>query len=53
MTDEWMNDARKIPRDFMGFIRKIVVRAIEEKGYSPEVVADMVGISRTAIYCSN
>jgi len=50
MSEEWLKDARKIPDDTMDHIRKIAVRAIIEKDYSPEVIADVFGISRTAIY---
>jgi transposase len=45
-----MNDARKIPNEPMGYLRKLVVRAIEEKAYSPELLADICGISRSSIY---
>lgn len=31
MKAEWMSDARKIPGEVMNFIRRIAVRAIEEK----------------------
>jgi transposase len=50
MTEEWMNDARKIPNEPMGYLRKLVVRAIAEKAYSPELLADIFGISRSSIY---
>lgn len=50
MKEEWLTDARKIPDEVMSYIRKISVRAIEEKEYSPELIADVLGISRTAIY---
>lgn len=50
MTEEWMDDARKIPDDAMGYIRKIAVRAIIEGGYSPEDIAVIFEVSRTAIY---
>jgi len=50
MAEEWLNDARKIPDDVMNFIRKIAVRAINEFKLSPELVAQVFGISRTAIY---
>jgi len=48
--EEWMDDARKIPDIVMDYLRKIAVRAVEEKGSSPEVVADIFGVSRSAIY---
>lgn len=50
MNLEWMDDARKIPDEVMDFIRKIAVRAINEKDFSPESIAEIFGISRTAIY---
>ena len=50
MAEEWMNDARKIPNEPMGYLRKLVVRAIAEKAYSPELLADIFGISRSSIY---
>ena len=50
MNAEWMFDARKIPDEVMNYLRRIAVRAMEEKGYSPELVADFLGIDRTSIY---
>lgn len=50
MSDEWFTDARKIPDEVMSYLRKIAVRAIEDKNDSPEVIGDALGISRTAIY---
>ncbi len=50
MSNEWLRDARKIPDEVMSYLRKIAVRAIEDKDYSPELIADTFGISRTAIY---
>lgn len=49
MNAKWMFDARKIPDEVMSYLRRIAVRAIEEKGYSPELVADFLGIDRTSI----
>ncbi len=34
----------------MNYIRKLAVRGVEEKGYSPEAVVDMLGFSRSCIY---
>ena len=31
MNAEWMFDARKIPDEVMNYLRRIAVRAIEEK----------------------
>ena len=50
MSEEWMGDARKIPDEVMSYIRKLAVRAIEDKNFSPESVAEILGINRTAIY---
>jgi transposase len=50
MKAEWMFDARKIPDEVMNYLRRIAVRAVEEKHYSPEVVADFLDISRSSIY---
>lgn len=50
MKAEWLFDARKIPGEVMNFIRRIAVRAMEEKHYSPELVSDLLGIDRTSIY---
>jgi transposase len=50
MNEEWLDDARKIPDDVMGYVRKIAVRAIEEGGFSPESIAEVFQINRTAIY---
>ena len=50
MSAEWLQDARKIPDEVMSYLRKLAVRAIVEKGYSPEFVADACGMSRTAVY---
>jgi hypothetical protein len=33
MIDSWLEDGRKIPGLVMNYIRKIAVRAVEEKGY--------------------
>jgi predicted DNA-binding protein YlxM (UPF0122 family) len=50
MSEEWLTDARKIPDDVMSFIRKMAVRAIEEKDYSPTTMAEVFGISLSSIY---
>ena len=50
MKAEWLFDARKIPDEVMNYVRRIAVQAIEEKHYSPELVADLFGISRSSIY---
>jgi transposase len=50
MSEEWMNDARKIPDDVISYIRKIAVRAIEGDQISPELIAKIFHIDRTAIY---
>ena len=50
MKDEFEPDGRSIPGPVMDYLRKIAVRAVEEKGYSPEAVIDMLGLSRSCIY---
>jgi transposase len=51
MIDSWGEDGRKIPGGLgMNSIRKLAVRAVEEKGYSPEAVVDILGFSRSCIY---
>ena len=50
MKANWMFDARKIPDEVMNYVRRIAVRAIEEYHYSPELVANILGIDRTSIY---
>jgi len=50
MKADWLSDARKIPDEVMNYLRPIAVRAVEEKDYSPEVVADILGVSRSSIY---
>lgn len=50
MKAEWLSDARKIPDEVMNYLRRIAVRAIEEKHYSPELIADIFGISRSSMY---
>jgi transposase len=34
----------------MGYLRKVPVRAIEEKAYSPELIVDILKISRPSVY---
>jgi len=50
MKAKWVFDTRKIPDEVMNYLRRIAVRAVEEKHYSPEVVADFLDISRSSIY---
>jgi len=50
MKANWLSDARKIPDEVMNYIRLIAVRAVEEKQYSPELIADILGLSRSSIY---
>jgi len=50
MKAEWLSDARKIPDEVMNYLRRLAVRAVEEKHYSPELIAAIFGISRSSIY---
>ena len=50
MNAEWLSDFRKIPDEVMNYLRRIAVRAVEDKHYSPELIADLFGISRSCIY---
>ena len=49
MKAKRLSDARKIPDEVMNDLRQIAVRAVEEKHYSPEVIAAIFGISRSSI----
>jgi transposase len=48
--EEWMQDGRKIPDEVMGYIRKMAVQAVRERGQSPEVVAEIFNFNRSCIY---
>jgi transposase len=50
MNAEWLSDFRKIPDEVMNYLRRIAVRAVEDKHHSPELIADVLGISRSCIY---
>jgi transposase len=50
MKDDWLSDGRKIPDEVMDYFRKRAVQAIRENGHSPEIVADVLGFSRSCIY---
>lgn len=50
MKNDWMTDARKIPDDAMNYIRRIAVHAVIDGHHSPELVANVLNISRSAIY---
>lgn len=50
MSSSWQNDGRKIPDEVMSYIRQMAVRAVEGKGYSPEAVIDILGLTRSCIY---
>ncbi|WP_295400608.1 IS630 family transposase [uncultured Thiocystis sp.] len=50
MKPNWLSDARLIPDEIMSYLRKIAVNAVNEKGYSPEDVVDILGLSRRCIY---
>ena len=49
-NEEWLRDGRKIPDEVMGYIRKIAVEAVRERGQSPEVVAQIFNFNRSCIY---
>ena len=49
MKADWLSDARKIPDEVMNYSRPRAVRAVEEKHYSPELSADIFGMSRSSI----
>ena len=50
MNNDWMNDAREIPDDVMNYIRRIAVHAVIDEHHSPEIVASVLNISRSALY---
>jgi transposase len=43
-------NGRKVPNQVLEYLRKIAVHAVEERGYSPEVVIGILGLSRSCIY---
>jgi transposase len=49
-TTDCLSDARKIPDEAMNYIRRIAVHAIVDRHYSPELVAEVLNISRSSIY---
>ena len=51
MKADWLSDARKIPGEVMNYIRRLAVRAVEEKHQSPELIADILG-SVAAVFMS-
>jgi transposase len=50
MNASWLSDARKIPDEVMNYLRRLAVRAVEEQGHRPELVAAIFGISRSSLY---
>jgi transposase len=50
MREEFSADGRTIPGEVMEYIRKIAVRAVREKGYSPEAIINILGLSRNPLY---
>ena len=50
MSDDWLSDGRKVADDVMSYFRKAVVHAVKDKGYSPELVAEVFGFSRSCVY---
>src|SRR5215211_3293340 len=43
-------DGRQIPDEVMGYIRKMAVHAIRERGQGPELVAQLFNFNRSCIY---
>ena len=50
MKPKWLSDARLIADEVMNHLRKIAVHAVEENGYSPELVIKILGLRRSTIY---
>lgn len=50
MSEDWLLDGRKIPDETMGYIRKMAVHAVRERGESPEDVARIFNFNRHCIY---
>lgn len=50
MNEAWLLDGRRIPDEVMGYIRKMAVHAVRERGQSPEVVAEIFNFNRSCIY---
>ncbi len=50
MNPSGLSDARQIPNEVMNDLRRLAVRTAEEKGHSPELMAEILGISRSSIY---
>jgi transposase len=50
MSNDWLNDARKIPGESMSYIRKLAVQSVVERNYSPDLVASVLGLSRSSVY---
>jgi hypothetical protein len=50
MNEAWLLDGRQIPDEVMGYIRKMAVQAVRERGQSPEVVAEIFNFNRSCIY---
>jgi transposase len=41
---------RKVPNEVMNYIRRLAVRAVEEQHQSPELIAQIFGVSRSSLY---
>jgi transposase len=50
MSNDWLSDARKIPGEPMSYIRKLAVQSVVERNYSPDLVASVLGLSRSSVY---
>ncbi len=49
MSDKWRNDAQKFPDEVMNYIRELAVQSIVERGYHPDLVGNVLGISRSSL----
>jgi transposase len=49
-NEEGLREGRKIPDEVLGYIRKIAVEAVGERGHSPEGVAQICNFNRSCMY---
>ena len=50
MNATGLSDFRKIPDEVMNYLRRMAVRVVEDNHHSPELIADILGLSRSGIY---